>query len=503
VHEPYLGAPLLATAVQGETGLWLADIFHTPDVHSGTLIRPLYIALGRLARITPLNAFVWFHIARVGAGLLMLTAMYQLGAQFWTRVRSRRAFFVVTALASGLGWIWWMLTGDPEVSDLTQPLLHPLLALAGSVHVPLALALLALAAGTFVRVLEPGNERIPDALNGGAVLIGSGLGIALLLPGGLVTLSLTVITFAVIRGASSSRMPWRELRWLAWFLVPAIPVLVYPVALASQQEHFALWLAQQGTRAPSPSALVIGFALPLMIGLPGMWSVLRRRDVTHGRLMGIWLAVMVLLMLLPGASDAVFGFGIALPLGYFATQSLETHWLPRLQRRWWLRLVPVAITLLLVSPILVLMMPAVLANQYPHASRALIRSDYYAAMVWLEQHTVGNEAVLAAPDIGLWLPVWAERRPVYGHPQDTLAAASRYQLVLAWYRESATERCAQTMTGPDWDDPAFRVAYVLYGPLERQIGPAVCMEDLTPIGQVGEVAIYRVPVSEPGFDARG
>jgi len=134
------GATYLSKMVQGANGAWALHFQHTPDDHVGAFIQIIYPLLGHLAQLTAIPSIALFHAARVVASLFMYMAIYQFGAVVWTRLRTRRLFFLLTAIGAGFGWLFSPLTGDTTFPDLTIPEMFPFYSSLMNVHFPLAIA---------------------------------------------------------------------------------------------------------------------------------------------------------------------------------------------------------------------------------------------------------------------------------------------------------------------------------------------------------------------------
>ena len=91
-------------------------------------------------------------------------------------------------------------------------------------------------------------------------------------------------------------------------------------------------------------------------------------------------------------------------------------------------------------------------------------ADEAAAMDWLHEHTPRDAVVLAAPEMGLFIPAWAGRRVVYGHPFETVNAEQTRARVEACFA-SGTSRTERDVMLTGWN-----VAFVFVGPRERALG---------------------------------
>ncbi|MBN8618668.1 MAG: hypothetical protein J0L63_07170, partial [Anaerolineae bacterium] len=104
------GATYISKMMQGFEGSWLVYFRHTSEPHNAIFVQVLYPALGQLARVINVPPIAIFHVARVVASLIMYMAMYYFASTVWPRPRSRRIFFIIAAIGSGLGWVLLILT---------------------------------------------------------------------------------------------------------------------------------------------------------------------------------------------------------------------------------------------------------------------------------------------------------------------------------------------------------------------------------------------------------
>ena len=73
------------------------------------------------------------------------------------------------------------------------------------------------------------------------------------------------------------------------------------------------------------------------------------------------------------------------------------------------------------------------------SANGLGKTTIIDAIHWLRQNAHSNEVVLAAPNVSLWIPAYTGIRVFYAHPDQTLDAATKYQAMKRWYRESAAD----------------------------------------------------------------
>jgi hypothetical protein len=455
----------------------------------------LYALLGQISRLTSLSAIVIFHVARVGAALFMYMAIYQLGASIWMRLRTRRIFFILAALGSGFGWLLGPLTQDPTYLDLTVPQGYPFYSTLVNVHFPLAIAFIALLTGVLVKIFRPGETSLPDVNNGGLVIALSSLALVLLYPLAFVTISVAFVICVLLYWYRQRKNIMRELRWLLWLGVPPLPLLVYYAAVQAYNPVVAqIWAQQNEVAPPSVLVFVLGLGLMLLLALPGILRAVRRFELDGDQFMLVWLLVIIALLYLPLLAYRGFVIGLMLPLAYFATRSMEDFWFDRISRPWRMRWLAVLLPVLAASHLLVLMLPLqpIAGGDFANTSGMLLQRDYLESFHWLREQTDPADVILAAPEVGIWVPVWTRSQVIYGHPLETLEAASKRGVVQSWYRAESSDLalCRELLLGEFSFEGQYRVRYVLVGPYEEALGPAACTEMLTHVGTAGSVRIY-------------
>jgi hypothetical protein len=470
------GATYLSKMEQGTEGTLLINFRHTPEPHSGVLIQVLYPALGQVARLIGIPPIPLFHAARVVASLVMYLALYHLAASIWTRLRTRRIFFILVAIGSGFGWFFSLLTGDTTYPDLSIPEIYPFYSSLVNIHFPLSIACLALLSSVVIVAFRPGSTDDPGAQNGGLAAGLLSFALSLLFPQALLPLGVAIGGYVAVYWFGQRRVTLRELRWLLVVVLPAVPMAAYYVAIVAYNPVIAEWNRQNVTAAPAPLTLLLGLGLPLIIALPGIYRAVRRFEVDGDRLMLLWLVAMIVLMYLPTNIQRRFAAGMMIPIAYFATRSLEDFWFQHVNRRWRYRLLVAGVPLLVITYLFIL--GATLAvTPGPFLPR-----DYAAVFSWLKQNTRSGEVVLASEPVSIWVPSWVGASVVYAHPFETLHADEKQAQVLAWYDGSTTD-CYKLLQ-------EYNVSYVLVGPQERELGAAACADELNLVLRAGDVNVY-------------
>ncbi|MFW5771750.1 MAG: hypothetical protein ACOCZH_00400 [Phototrophicaceae bacterium] len=496
LHDHINTAGNLGRLYEGARDSWLTHYLHTPEPHPGALIDPLYALLGQVASLTSLSAIVVFHVARVGASLFMYLALYQLASTIWMRVRTRRVFFALAAFGSGFGWLLAPLTDTTSYIDLTTPGAYPFFSSLSNVHLPLAIACLALLASIIVMVVRPDDTPMPSVNNGGVMVFILSLTLVFIYPLAFLPIAAAFILNVLWRWYGKRSVDQAQFNWLLWTVVPALPMLLYYFLVMQNNVVISeIWSQQDRIAPPSVPVFLLSFGLVLLLALPGLYRGVRRFDPDADQFMMIWLVIFVLLVYLPTVAQVSFLVGFMIPLAYFATRALEDFWFGYLPRRWWVRLVVALIPLIFASNLLMLILPvqAINADNDDTAAGILIQQDYIELFRWLSSRVSLDDVILAAPDVSLWVPGWTGARVVYGHPVQTINPSAKESAVRRWYAISDDDACDTGLLDGNvhFRNADYTVNFVIYGPREAALGPAICRDALEIVAIFGDARLYR------------
>ncbi|MHB8625487.1 MAG: hypothetical protein ACYDBJ_00870 [Aggregatilineales bacterium] len=490
--NPQDGATYLAKIGEGARGQWLFTLAHTPENSDGSMLVEFYLLLGHVAALVGLPSVMAFHVARFTAGFVMYLALYHLGAAIWQRLNTRRLFFGLTAIGSGIGWLLVALMPSLHPIDVYVPEAIPFYATLANPHFPATIALLALLVSKFVDVFRPGFKHTPTVQNGGLAVALIALALALILPQAWFPFAASLCVYLVVQTVRTRRLPAEyQIRWVLLAIAPALPIVIYDLVLVSANPLYHIWNEQNQTLSGSPFNYVFGFGLLLIVTLPGIIRAVRRFEPDGDQLMLVWLITNALLLYAPINVQRRFVTGLIIPIGYFAARSLADYWISqvRFKRR---ELVLAAMFVLLVpGNVLVLLLPlAGIAQPLLGIQNfQMLSGDYSHALNWLTDHTTSGSVVLAPPGPSLWIPAYTPARVVYGHPFETINANLKLQQVNDWY---AGRNCTELLN-------VYHVQYALTGPEDAGVNPAPlpyietsCVNLLgTPVATFGSVTIYE------------
>lgn len=466
LSNPKDGATYLSKIEQGRQGLWLFELRHTPESHNGAGFHTFYLFLGHASRITGLSSLLVFHLARVATSLFMFISIYQLGATIWVRLRPRRLFFTLMAVGSGLGWLLLLFDQNKLAVDMNIPEAFPLYAAYTNPHFPASIACLCLLASTYMIVFRRGYTTEPSVDNGGLGVLMVSVALAMIQPTALVPIGGALALYVMARYYITREFPVHELRWASMLWLPAIPFLIYYLAVFHFIDIMGEFNRQNQTPSPAPYLYLFGYGLLLLVAIPGLIRAVRRFERDGDQLMLLWVGFNAIILYAPFNLQRRFAMGLVIPLVYFAVRALEDYWFYKVSDKWRAPAMIALIVFIVPTNILVLGIPlfgAVADSNSGLESGLLIESDYWHTFQWLQDHGETDAVALAAPNISLWIPAYTKQVVVYGHEYETVYAEERLKQVEAFYRG---QDCTTLLS----DTIPFTVRYIFWGPQEKSLG---------------------------------
>jgi hypothetical protein len=471
-------------------GDWLGHYRHTPEAHNGVFMDVILLILGNLSRLSGLSSVIIYHIFRICAAAFMYLCLYQLAVSIWSKVRTRRIFFLLSAMGSGFGWFLSAFWHDAPYLDTTMPSAFPFFSTLSSVHIPLAIACLALLASVIVTVMRPDETAIPTVSNGGTMVFLLGLVLVQLYPVAFLPIAIA-FSLNIILGWTADRQINRpQLSWLLWFIVPSLPILLYYVLFLQNDPITALiWQQNMITKPPTIDVFLLSYGVIFILALPGLYRAIRRFERDGNQFMIIWFMTIIALIFLPTGVQLNFAVGLIIPMTYFATRGIEDFWLRKIRARYW---IPVAVSVLLLSSMShIFLWAKPLFTDESNNNMVMLSPEYHDVFRWLGQQNIDEPLILASPEVSLWLPTRLDVRVVYGHPVFTADATIKHQAVVEWYQSAECDLgLLDGVVRVEGTEP-YRVDYVIDGPLERAIGQSPCLDQLTLVANLGGVSIYQ------------
>ena len=482
----YDGESYYAKMQQGARGDWLFHLAFTPESHEGAYIFTFYLALGHLAAALSLPIPLVYHLARIVAGLFLLLVAYHFIARFTDQLPSRRAAYLLLGLSAGLGWLLvplGLVTADFWVAEA-----FTFLSILANPHFPLAIGLMLL---LFLSILDAQPQHSPPSaqiMEESHIAIarplgaaGLGLLLAVIQPFAVPIVLVVSGVFLGVLAWHERRLPWGEIAVAGTAAAGAAPVMLYDFYVYQSNPALAAWSAQNLTPSLPPWDYAVGYGLILLLAVGGMVVALRRRARTDLFLLA-WVGSVVVLLYVPFALQRRFITGLHVPLTLLAALGLEQIVWPRVRarRRGWVTGLIVGFTALTNLFVALITVAGVAQGRQP----LVMTADEAAACAWLGEQTAWTDTVLAPRESGQFIPAWAGNRVVYGHPFETIDAATKEAEVAHFYSPEATTAERRELL------ERYGVRYVFVPSPTPTLDPRSL--GLIPVWTRGDARLYRV-----------
>ncbi len=461
----------LAAMYQGARGAWLYRPPFDPTPAGAMLMYTLYLALGRAPG---LDLMLWYHLARLAAGVLVLIVAAHWAARLFPTWAGRWSAWLLVAFSSGMGWLLALIpvpAWQARLIDLKTPETSTFLSIFTAPHFALGVALEALALLLFWQATRKPRWWMWAFLSGGS-LLGLGLVYPFTLPVVYATMGGYVLwTFWQV----GRRQGWRAL-WVGLIgggiTVPFVIYYIYTFFFTPfwQNTH----VAQNVIPTPGPGWLLAGYGLPL--GLAVWGAAQRDRRPRGGKtLLIIWAVANGLLLFLPVTFQWRMANGWHFCLALLAADGLEHGAIPWLRRRGGLAflrrwsMTPEAtarriIVLLTVPSTLMVSLIGVRIALTERGFPYYVSQDELRAMDTLSPALSFGDVVLGAYQTGNVLPAHALCRVVVGQQFATLKPVEKLADVTRFFDQGTPD--AERIEILE----RYGVTVVYYGPWERALG---------------------------------
>jgi hypothetical protein len=488
----------LAKMQQGYRGEWRYRILFTPEPHSGVYTYQFYLGLGHLARLAGANLVATYHAARMLFGLVYLLVAYAFVALFLSGPAERRLAYVLFCFSSGLGWLALLLNGSWVVGSIT-PVdfwfieMYSFFTVMLFPHTSLALALLLTTFGLALRYMQGGAW--PLAAGAAA----SAAGLCVIHPFMLPVIVLVPGAYWLLVSLRGRPRLGRLPGLVAMGIAP-LPFVIYQYLALVGDPVFAGWQAQNINLSPGPWHYAIGYGIVLVLAIPGAWWALRRPEPWP--FLPLWLLIILPLLY----TSLVFSLqrrvieGVQAPLCILAAVGMTRYALPALERSWLagrlgrLGYPPSRLKLLARNLLVAFSLPStlflILSASQAAASQApdmFYSAGEIAAVDWLAVNSTPDDTVLASYDIGGFIPARIGHRVFMGHWTETVDLESKRATAGRFYGAASDDEHQEVLR-------RYGIAYVFYGPRERELGGFDPAEAgyLVPVFRSRDTTVYRV-----------
>lgn len=447
LFNPLDGHTYLAKMRQGWQGAWTYRLAFTPQPGPGRPVFLFYLFGGHLARWLHLSLPLTFHLLRLSGALALFFALVRWLEQTLPDPTSRRWALFLVAFGGGLGWLAWPsghLAADFWVAEA-----YPFLSALTNAHFPWALALM------LILMLPRGCLAQGNVLRAMAAFL-----LGWLSPFGV----------ALAGAVDVGMMLWsaERRRWLRRGLATALGAAL-PLGIAWWSVHSQPVLAGWNMQNLTPSLPWWDGLLAFSPALPMAIRALQQGIAERHRPLLVWVVAAGWFLLIPWGLQRRMTIGLLVPLSTLAAEA-AVRWRPAL--RWG--------TLALALPTNLILIAAALFAAFHHDPHLYLTRSEADALAWVTTHTPPDTVVVAAPELGAFIPGQTGRFVVYGHPFESVPAEASRQALEDFYAGRLDA---------DWLQQWPSVV-VLFGPREQALGAAVTTLGLVVQYANAEVTVY-------------
>ncbi len=474
VMNPEDSQSYFAKMREGYEGNWLYAIPFTSEDHSPAFVGGFYLALGHLARFLGLSLTAVWHLSRVVADLILFLTIFYFVTIFAGDPPTRWIAYLLSLFGSGLGWLlmvinqpYWL--GEFPV-DFKMPEAHIFFTALTFPHVAMGIVLMLLSFGFSLRAYDASMGTWLDGIGAGV----ANLALAIVYPFLIYPVFLTAVFYWLYRVITARRIMWQRVIVLGIsFLMPA-PLLFYYASTLSTNQVFRAWEAQSITPSPPLPHYLLAYGAMLLLGF--LVPVSQRARFAF---LWCWIIAVALLVYAPLNAQRRFVEGVHVPLAILASVGFSQtvlpwvgrtrlfHWLaarPRYSVQGLERLLLVAFLLMMsLSNLYILVSTSITASVQPIYPLFRLRAEV-EAVDWLRANTARSSVVLGEAETGNFIAARAGNRVVVGHWAETVDWQKKFEETNRFYRAELDDAAQRELFA------RYRVAYVFFGPRERELG---------------------------------
>lgn len=464
--NPIDGNSYLAKMQLGRMGDWRFTLPYTAHPGEGAYLFLFYIALGHLARLLSLPLIVVFHAARILAAMFMLWAIWRFLQIIFRQeaVLIPSAFMLVT-FGSGMGWLFSPLLG--VTSDFWVAEAYPFLSGYVNPHFPLGIGLIML---ILIQTYQTMSWKLKLSL------LLEGILLSIIMPFGIVVLAVILVGRIFWYG-------WHVKKWQVelaiWPLLAGGGFLLYQFIAIQTDPVLSQWNSQNITVSPPLWDYLVSFSPVLLLAVIGIIRLGKGDKPSEWRLVMGWMVLGTVLILIPFSLQRRFLLAYYIPLALLAVLYLG-HLKPS-RRKWIFPL----LLILSIGSNGVVMMTGFLGIQTRNVQLFITR-DEADGFAWLDKVATERSLVLSSPQTGNILPALTTLRVIYGHPFETTRAEDEKKFVEGVFQSENSEAIAIEQL------IQRQVAYVFYGPREKEFGYPEFLKRLPVVYENKTVTVYQL-----------
>jgi hypothetical protein len=396
----------------------------TSEPQSGRVLNVFFLVLGTISRLTGLGLPVVYHGARLASGWLLLLSVYCLGARVLATIFARRLALLTAALASGLGWAFHAVPGQPHPIDFGPGLVMPEAIVSLSLLLNplfcfsmfLMVAILGFAADAFQR-----DSTRSAVMAGLAALVLGNIHTYDLLP-----VTATVVAYVLLLLTTRQARLGAVAKAAGIIVLIAAPSLAYQVWLLRLGDiTLTIKTAETPVYSPAPMLLALGIGLPLALSVFGLARLLRPGAPPFARLLALWLVLGFVMVYAPLPFQRKLAQGISIPAVLLAVYGMEPL-LTRIKRAHAVALAAAFLAVMLPSNMLFVgrTLGDLRTNNADYLANLMpplyLRGDQHVALQWLESEADFQDVLLCNSFLGSYAPGLAGTRVYLGHWAETI-----------------------------------------------------------------------------------
>ncbi len=480
------GNSYIAKMLSGSEGNWLFRTPYSAENQKGFLAFVPYILLGKLSAQTSRHdqLVALYHGFRFFSGILAILAGFDFISLFIKEDKWKWWALTIFVFGGGGGWILVILEQKHFLGSLPLDFISPesfgFLGLLGIPHLALARACLLWGFTAYL------NE-FPGYLIGVFWLI-LGFLQPIYVVVAWVVVGVHLILISIIKWREKKGDfdgVWKDVREIynrAFLgIIISFPLILY-TAISFLSDPFLRTWAEQN-RLPSPHFVhyLIAYGLYVPFISLGVRNLIKEDPIKAYLITG-WLAVLPILVSAPVSTQRRLAEGVwaavtIAVISYFEKRNRLTF----IERGY----------LILAFPTTILIFLGAVAAA-GNASTPLFRPEPEIKVYnYLAEDAPSEAIVLASYDSGNNLPAWTPQRVVIGHGPETMNRDQVEQEVEGFFSLSSTDNYRKEIIGK------FGVNYVLWGPLEKELGGwnPEGVEYLVEIYNYEDYVIYQTAVT--------
>ncbi len=398
----------------------------TSETQKPSLLQPVWIVTGWMARITGMTTPVAYQAARIVALAIFVVLLFRL-CRVLTVSRPQAWWMLMFVLtSSGLGWVAahgaQLQANDFLPYDLWVSESNTFLTLG---HSALFIVSQLLIGAYFWQLwrLTTTSEKSRKWVGPSLLLL------ALVHPYDLITLSavtmIWLVSLVFSKKLTSNNLKTLLIKLISWWCW-VVPVVAYYFYFVFRQPAMYGWLIQNISPVNGPQPLLIGLGLLLPLAVLGA-IVHRSRPDQATKFFIVWAATAIIVAVVPGFPfQRRFLNGIHIPLAILAGWGciwVDTKLFPK-QVRLWIALIIFPIFFWTNLELMAGFWQVTMTGQAPYFP-VYTSKDSYTAMLWLRDHSTPDEVIFTDFWNGNTLAGLTGRTVALGHGNQTVNTRAR------------------------------------------------------------------------------